>query len=247
MKRSIALLSGTMFITYFLAMPGPLDAAGRNSEANAIAMKLHHLHIMMNHGLSMATEGSNLVMVAGGNRTPALDPAALQHGQEMIGNGRAVIRRSLEGPEMKSIMKGNLPDSPGMTYTHELGEAMLAVLDILEKMDMAHMQSPETMNIHHMHILLNHALQMAAQGSNLIMIAQMGMVEDVDSFSLDHGKHMLARARELFNETMKGKVKMEVRGKVLPPGKADAMKMTDNLAEAEWKVMELLSRMTPAH
>jgi hypothetical protein len=247
MKRRIALLSGALLIASLLPPPGPLDAAEKNKEASTVAMKLHHLHIMMNQGLSMATEGSNLVMIAGMHSTPALDPSALQHGQEMIGNGRAVIRRSLEGPEMKSIMKGELADSPGMTYTHDLGEAMLAVLTILGKMDMAHMQSPETVNIHHMHILLNHALQMAAQGSNLIMIARMGMVEDVDSFSLEHGKKMMANARDLFNETMKGKAMMDLHRKGFTPGKAHSMKMTHDLAEAEWKVMELLSRMTAAH
>jgi hypothetical protein len=224
-----------------------LDAAGKNGKESTVEMKLHHLHIMMNHGLSMATEGSNLVMIAGMNKTPALDPAALHHGQEMIGNGRAVIRRSLEGPEMESIMKGKLGESPGMRYTHDRGKAMLAVLKILEKMDMAHMQSPETVNIHHMHILLNHALQMAAQGSNLIMIAQMDMVEDVDSFSLEHGKKMTARAHDLFNETMKAKVMMDLHRKGYTPGKAPLMKMTHELAEAEWRVMELLSRMAPVH
>jgi hypothetical protein len=243
MKKKTALCSGALLIASFLAPSGPLDAAGKNGEASTAAMKLHHLQIMMNHGLSMSTEGSNLVMIAGMNRTPALDPAALRHGQEMIGNGRVVIRRSREGPEMKSIMEGKLAESPGRVYTHDLGEAMLAVLNILEKMDMAHMQSPETVMIHHMHILLNHALQMAAEGSSLIMIARMGMVEDVDSFSLAHGKKMMARARDLFNETMKGKVMMDLHRKGYTPGKAPLMKMTHELAEAEWKVMELLSGM----
>jgi hypothetical protein len=166
MKRRIALLSGTLLIASFLAPPGSLDGAGRKSEASTAAMKLHHLHIMMNHGLSMATEGSNLVMIAGGNKTPALDPAALQ---------------------------------------------------------------------------------MAAQGSSLIMIAQMGMAGDVDSFSLEHGKNMMAQARDLFNETMKGKVMMDMHRKGYSPGKAPLMKMTHELGEAVWNVMELLSRMTPAH
>jgi hypothetical protein len=129
MKKRSALLSGALLIACLLISPGPLDAAGENGEESTIEMKLHHLHIMMNHGLSMATEDSNLVM-----------------------------------------------------------------------------------------------------------FAQMGMVEDVDSISFTHGKIMMARARDLFDETTKGKVMMDLHRKGYTPGKAPLMKMTHELAEAEWKV-----------
>ncbi len=53
------------------------------------------------------------------------------------------------------------------------------------------------MTLHHMHMALNHALAMAAEGSDLIMLGEMGMAPKVDTAASEHGKAMLADAREL--------------------------------------------------
>ncbi len=97
--------------------------------------------------------------------------SAVEHARK---EGKDLITRALNGPEMTAMMKQHAKD-PLMEYTHQLGESMLKVTDILEKMSMEDMSSPDMMPMHHMHIMINHALQMAVDGANLIMLGQMGM------------------------------------------------------------------------
>lgn len=208
-------------------------------------MAMHHIHIMMNHGIAMLTEGSNLVMLAGMKMTPPLDTPTLKHGQMMIASGKEVIQRSLSGPEMTEMMQGDHGKDPLMDYTHRLGEATLKVAHILSKMDLEHMSSPDTMTMHHMHITLNHALQMAAEGSSLIMIGQMGMAKGVDRFSIEHGREMISNARSLVRETMDGRVMKELHAGGVTRTKSMRMQTTHELAEAILKVIDLLEKMSP--
>ena len=97
-------------------------------------MKMHHIHITMNHGLSMVTEGSSSIMLAYMKMSPKIDSIAHEHGHYMMNMGKAVINRALNGPEMMGMMKGDSAKAGHMNHTHELGESMLIVVDLLEKM-----------------------------------------------------------------------------------------------------------------
>jgi hypothetical protein len=239
------MISGILIIAAFI-YPGGIASAGEgHGSGDTSSMKMHHFHIMMNHGITMVAEGSNLVMLAGMKMTAPIDKPTLKHGQMMLAQGKMVIRRSLSGPEMEAMMKGKHADSPLMQYTHEIGEAMLNVIQILEKMDVGHMSDPNMMTMHHMHISLNHALHMASEGSNLVMLGQMGMAGDVDSFSVDHGKEMIENARGLYSEIMEGKPMQDIHGKGKSPEKSPMMKLTHELAESILKVIDLLDRMKP--
>ncbi len=90
-----------------------------------------------------------------------------------------------------------------MRQTHELGEAMKAVVNLLEGMHPAEAKPGEEMTLNHMHMALNHALAMAAEGADLIMLGKMGMAPQVDTASSEHGKAMLADARQLWGEVMR--------------------------------------------
>ena len=61
------------------------------------------------------------------------------------------------------------------------------------------------MTMHHMHLMLNHAVETAAKGSNLIMIGEMGMAKGIDEVSIAEGKAMIANARSVIEKMMKGK------------------------------------------
>jgi hypothetical protein len=223
-----------------------ISFAGEMKHMESADMKMHHLHMLMNHGLGMATEGANLDMLAQMKMTPAVDPMMLKHGKTMISHGKGVISRALNGPEMMAMMKGKDADSPHMKYTHELGEAMLAAVDILEKMSMEGMSSSDMMAMHHQHIMINHALGMAAEGSNLVMLGQMGMAGDVDVFSIEHGNMMLKDAKSLISEVMEDKAMKEMHGRGMSPEKDPMMKETHKLAELSLKIIDMLSKM-PAH
>jgi hypothetical protein len=76
------------------------------------SMEMRHMHIMMNHGLEMVTEGSNLVMLAEMNMSPDLDPVTLNHGRSMMEEGRGMIQHMLSGPEMEAMHKSGHGDAP---------------------------------------------------------------------------------------------------------------------------------------
>ncbi|MEJ2313516.1 MAG: hypothetical protein P8Y85_01780 [Nitrospirota bacterium] len=243
MSRKIYII--LLALVLALGMTGQAAAGMEGMKHEGHEMMMHHVHIMMNHGLSMVTEGSNMAMLAQMEMTPSLDPMTLKHGRSMIADGKAVIQRSLSGPEMMGMHEaGTTPETdPQMKYTHDLGEAMFKVVDILEKMSMEGMTSPDMMAMHHMHILLNHALDMYLEGSNMVMLGQMGMSGSVDDFSIEHGKMMMKNARALYTEVMEGKEMMKMHKGGMAPEKDPHMMETHKLAESILKVMDLLDKM----
>ena len=99
------------------------------------------------------------------------------------------------------------------------------------------------MTMHHQHIMLNHALKMAVEGSNMVMLGKMGMAGEVDKISIEHGQMMLKNAKRLFNEIMSGAGMMEMHKKGTAPEKDEEMKYTHKLAEAQLQVITLLEEM----
>jgi len=105
------------------------------------------------------------------------------------------------------------------------------------------MASPDMMELHHMHLMINHALQMAADGANLIMLGQMGMAGEVDKLSIEHGEAMMEDAKSMVTDTMGSKEMMEMHAKGMTPEKSPMMGMSHHYAEAAMKVIDLLSKM----
>ncbi len=207
------------------------------------SMKMHHLHALMNHGLTMVTEGSSTVMISYMKMAPKIDAIAHEHGHYMMNMGKAVINRSLNGPEMMGMMKGASAKTGHMNHTHELGEAMLVVVDLLEKMAKTGSVPGSMMDMHHQHLLINHAMSMAAEGSNMIMLGKMGMAGEVDTYSIEHGQMMLNNAQSLLTEVMSGDVMMEMHAKGKTPESQSDMMATHKLGEAAIKVVHLLANM----
>jgi uncharacterized protein YjlB len=217
----------------------------KHKHGGSASMEMHHFHTLMNHGLTMVAEGSNMVMLAEMKMAPGVDQKTLHHGQHMIKEGKDLITRALNGPEMTAMMKKHAKD-PLMDYTHQLGESMLKVTDILEKMSMEDMSSPDMMAMHHMHMMINHALQMAADGANLIMLGQMGMAGDVDKLAVDHGKAMMNDGKSMVTDMMESKEMKDMHAKGMTPEKSPMMGMSHKHAEAAMKVIDLLSKMPAA-
>ena len=94
-----------------------------------------------------------------------------------------------------------------------------------------------------MHLMINHALQMAADGANLIMLGQMGMAGEVDKLSIEHGEAMMEDAKSMVTDTMGSKEMMEMHAKGMTPEKSPMMGMSHHYAEAAMKVIDLLSKM----
>jgi len=237
-------LLGTVMAVVFMLSIGVFGTAYAKHGGDA-AMDMHHLHMLMNHGLEMVAQGSNLAMLADMKMTSTLDPMTLEHGQKMMKDGKEVIERALKGPEMKALHKGGHADDPMMKYTHELGNAELALADLLENMSMEGPMTDDMMTMHHMHIMINHALEMATEGSNMVMLGQMGMSKDVDKYTIDHGKMMLSDASALLAEVMTGKAMMGMHEKGVTGGNA-MMADTHKIGDAAKNVIDLLNKMASA-
>jgi hypothetical protein len=247
--KNLRIMLYPAFALAFLLFTGSFCGARaeemKHEHGSDASMQMHHLHILMNHGLEMVVEGSNMVMLADMKMAPSMDPMTAEHGRAMMKSGKEVIEHALKGPEMQALHKAGHGDAPLMKFTHELGNAELSVVNQLEKMSMEGPLSADMMAMHHMHIMINHALEMAAQGSNMVMLGQMGMAGNIDKYSIDHGKMMLSDAKSMINEVMGGKAMMEMHQKGVTGGNA-TMAETHKIGDAAKKVIDLLDEMTSA-
>ncbi len=244
-NKSITLKFAAIVVSLSFLLSGPAGAGMTMKHgAGGDGMGMHHQHITINHALGMALEGSNLVMLGQMGMAKGVDKVSVDHGKMMIKNGRSLWNEVMSGKTMMGMHSGGTSptDNPMMKFTHELASAQLKVIDILKEMSSAKHEG-HGMSMHHQHTMLNHALKMALEGSNLIMLGQMGMAAGVDKVSVEHGKTMMKHARSLYNDIMTGKTMMNMHGKGASPDKDKSMAYTHKLASAELKVMDMLKMM----
>jgi hypothetical protein len=105
-------------------------------------------------------------------------------------------------------------------------------------------KSADIMAMHHMRLMINHAVEMAAQGSNLIMIGQKDMAKGVDEISMKHGKIMIEDAKALMKEVMTGKTMMEMHKHEGSPDVSSEMAYTHRLGAAAMSYIDLVERMS---
>jgi hypothetical protein len=236
---------GVMVMTLALMPLASISQAGMKGHEGAAEMKMHHIHIVMNHGLGMVTEGSSLIMLGEMNMASGIDALTLDHGKQMIKNGKGVVQRALSGDEMMGMHKeGQGPDkNPAMKDTHDLGEAILKYTGLVEGMKMGSMSGDAMMEMHHQHIMINHALEMAAEGSNLVMLGDMKMAGTVDDYTVEHGKMMIKNAKTLLGEITSGKGMTDMHKKGHSPNDDPMMKNTHDLIESALKIIDLYEKM----
>jgi len=240
-KAHMFIQSLVVVISLTFLLSGAVSADMDHNKGGRHDMGMHHMHTMLNHSLGMALEGSKLIMLGQMGMSPGMDKESIEHGKMMIKNARQTWTEAIEGKTMKEMHSGGAGmTNPMMAYTHQLAEAQLKVMDVLEKMSpSAH--EVNGMGMHHMHIMLNHALKMALEGSDLVMIGQMGMAPGMDKDSIEHGKMMMKNARQTWTETIEGKAMKNMHsggaGMTNP-----RMAYTHELAEAQLKVIDLLEK-----
>jgi hypothetical protein len=103
--------------------------------------------------------------------------------------------------------------------------------------------STDDMELHHMHVLINHAMEMAAGGSNLVMLGQMNMADGIDETTVKHGKMMIEDAKSLIKEIMSGKEMMALHKKGETLKTSPEMAYTHKLAKAAQDYIDVLSSM----
>jgi len=60
------------------------------------------------------------------------------------------------------------------------------------------------MQMHHLHLMINHSVEMAAEGANLMMLGQMGMDKASDEKTIQHGKAMIGQAKTMLDQALSG-------------------------------------------
>ncbi|MEQ1729246.1 MAG: hypothetical protein ABL982_12795 [Vicinamibacterales bacterium] len=60
------------------------------------------------------------------------------------------------------------------------------------------------MDMHHLHGLMSHGLEMALEGATLQMLGQMNMAGAIDKTAIDHGTAMMSEGRGLINSAIAG-------------------------------------------
>lgn len=60
------------------------------------------------------------------------------------------------------------------------------------------------MQMHHLHLMINHSVEMAAEGANLMMLGQMGMDKQSDEKTIQHGKAMIDQANKMLDQALSG-------------------------------------------
>lgn len=109
-----------------------------------------------------------------------------------------------------------------------------------------HSHSDQDMTMHHMHIMINHAVEMAAEGSNLIMIGEMGMAGGMDEVSISHGKMMISHAKSLLKEVVGGDTMQSLHEHGASPEASDEMKYLHEFAHSAQEYIEMLGKMSAA-
>ena len=103
--------------------------------------------------------------------------------------------------------------------------------------------SRRMMEMHHQHIMINHALKMAAEGSNLVMLGDMKMAGTVDDYTVERGKMMIKNAKGRVGEVTSGKGMTDMHKKGHSPNDDPMMKNTHDLIESALKIIDLYEKM----
>ena len=216
------------------------DMVSDNKEA---ALKIHKVRTLMDHALGMVTEGSSLVMVAMTNLAPPIDRFTAEKGMKMIQSGKDMVHKALSGDDMMSMRDAGMKDDPMMKGTSDLGEAILKYVDIVENLDLSG-SVQDRIKMHHLHLMINHAMDTAAEGANLVLLGSMNLAGSLDKYTVDNGRMMLKDARATLVDVSKSETMMEMHKAGMGPEDNPSMAQTHALLETALKIIDVLEKMS---
>jgi hypothetical protein len=196
----------------------------------------------MNQGLIMFLDGVDLQMISNMKMSTSFDEKSLEYASLNMIKGRKAIELALRGEQNEILVEQGFGDHPLMVTARELGETMLELITVLEKMEMGQM-SGEAMEVHHMHLLLNRGLENVAQGSNMIMVTLLSSIPQIDQYLENQGWTMVKEGKTLIAEV----IQSEPYKKILKAENTSSEKalyvQTRQCADLSLKIADILSRM----
>jgi len=94
--------------------------------------------------------------------------------------------------------------------------------------------------------MINHAVEMAAEGSNMVMTGQMDMAKGIDEISIRHGQKMIEDAENLATEILSGAAMKEMHMHGHSQEKSSEMAYTHELGNAALAYIQTLKKMSMA-
>lgn len=237
MKRSmvIAVMLGMVF--GFTGQP----LAEMVGDAKEAILKIHQVRTLVDHGMGMVTEGSGLVMVARMELAPPTDRFTEEKGMKLIKSGKEMVLKALGADEMMSMQEAGMKDDPMMKETSDLGESVLKYIDIVENLKMSGpVQS--RIKMHNTHVMVNHAMDMAAEGANLVLLGNMNLAGSLDKYTVDNGRMMLKDARATLAEVSRSETMMEMNKAGM--GDDPMMNQTQELLKTALNIIDILEKMS---
>ena len=217
-------------------------AAGMIFWSGPTHMEMAHMKVMLNHGLIMILDGSNLAMVGKIDRSDEMDEVSIKAGLDMMEKGKTTVTHLLSGEQMMMLHEEGHKDDPMMKTTHELAENILKIADISEKMGKPMSMSDKESEMYHLHIMLNQAMKQAAGGWNLMALGRMDMGSEMDEYSEMHGRNMIKDARALIVQISDSKAMKNMHSMGMSPEDSTMMKQMHHLTELYLKLIDFLSR-----
>jgi hypothetical protein len=126
----------TLAVNLIVVVVMLLSVASVVNADTAKEKALHDMHMLMrfmNHGVGIALEGADLQILGQMGQSEKLDRDAIVHGTIMIKDGKAIIKEMLDGKTMRELYKEGNFDQKLMDDLHKLGEKMLEVIALSEK------------------------------------------------------------------------------------------------------------------
>lgn len=147
-------------------------------------LQMHHIHMLINHALQMAAQGTDMKI------------QGEEHGNYMLKQATELLQRAMSGPEMARLHAQGYAKKHSMIITHQLADQATQLFAQMRNMNTTTSDKRSVQ-------MLNHALELAATGSNLVMLGQQGMAGDIDTVMVNHGQSMLGDASRLLQKESK--------------------------------------------
>ncbi|MDT8395300.1 MAG: hypothetical protein RRA32_02485 [bacterium] len=120
------------------------DAASRRGDDVQIfslqilvnqAYQMHSLFTLLNHGMKMATDGANMIMLGRTGEPGGAKDTLQRHGRTMMQDGRVFIIRLSDNEMMQDLHNSGLTidKSPAMASLHRSIELSLRIIDRLAR------------------------------------------------------------------------------------------------------------------
>jgi hypothetical protein len=131
------LIAGVFFsIIIFTSAVVPAENTKQDDPLYDMGMLMR----FMDHGLCVALQGADFLMLGEQGLSKKLDRDAIVHGTIMINDGKAMIKEMLEGKAMVELYQEGNFDKQFMDELHALGQEMLKVIEDIEKLHKASIQ-----------------------------------------------------------------------------------------------------------